>query len=44
MLKSTVYRHDGRFRGYGLKFFPAAAEKQIAQGTLAPWATRLYPL
>ncbi len=44
ILKPTVFRHAGRFRGYGLKFFPLAAEKQIAQGTLAPWATRLYPV
>lgn len=43
-LRPTVYRREGKYRGYGLKFFPPSAEKQVAQGTLAPWATRIYPV
>ncbi len=43
-LRPTLYRNASRYRGYGLKFFPFAAEKQIAQGTLAPWANRIYPM
>lgn len=43
-LQSTIYRRMGKCRGYGLKFFPPSAEKRIAQGVLAPWAIRIYPM
>lgn len=42
-LKPVMYSYKGRCRGYGVKIFPPEAEKQIAQGALAPWATLHYP-
>jgi hypothetical protein len=43
--KPMLYRsRRGKYRGYGLKIFPAEAEKRIAQGTMSPWAMSHYPL
>ena len=42
-LKPIMYSNRGRHRGYGVKLFPSEAEKQIAQGALAPWAKTIYP-
>ena len=45
MWKPMLYRStNNRFRGYGLKIFPPAAEKRIAQGSLSPWANTHYPV
>lgn len=42
--KPILYRgRNGNYRGYGLKLFPAEAEKRIAQGTMSPWAMSHYP-
>jgi hypothetical protein len=43
MLKPVMYSHRSHHRGFGVKIFPAEAEKQIAQGTLAPWANTVFP-
>jgi|SRR5665213_44691 len=43
MWKPMLYSYKSRYRGYGMKIFPPAAEKQIAQGTLSAWANLLYP-
>jgi hypothetical protein len=44
MWKPMLYSRNSKYRGYGIKIFPPAAEKQIAQGTLSAWAKLHYPV
>lgn len=45
MLKPILYRsRQGRYRGYGLKIYPAGGAKQNAQDDKAPWANTIYPM
>ena len=42
MLKPVVYHHDGRYIGYGIKFWPQQAERMVATEENLAWARTTY--
>lgn len=42
LLKPVVYRHRGPSQGYGVKFFPIAADKLVGTHAHLSWATSGY--
>jgi hypothetical protein len=42
LLKPAIYSRNGKYLGYGIKIFPPAANKQMAQKTLVLWATEHF--
>jgi hypothetical protein len=43
MLKPVMYNYRGRYRGYGLKFFPPEAQKLVGSDARLNWVVEDYP-